>query len=208
MFLSHATFITLKKKSIVTQPTKNIDWLKFLGPKIEWSTLIYLPYETHCRNKAALLSNDKIASFSFFYHLFVMSQSVDKTFCLCFCLRWQQWKIIFVEGCKQWAKYSVGWKSLNKNFLSVRYRAPDDRRPPGAVDPSALSQRVPGRRLHLPGCLQTGLMSLDSVTLCDLVRYYDWIGTSYHNLSVHLIATADRALPPPCFLDSKRHCMS
>lgn len=106
----------------------------------------------------------------------------------------------FVGGCKEWAKYSVGWKLLKKNFLSIRYCAPDDRRPPGAADPSALSQRVPGRGLHLPGCLQTGLMSHDWATLCDLVCYSDWIGSLYRNLPVDLIATADCTLPLPCFL--------
>lgn len=44
-----------------------------------------------------------------------------------------------------------------KHFHFIRYCGAEAGRPPGAADPSIHSQRVPGRRLHLPGCLETGL---------------------------------------------------
>lgn len=44
-----------------------------------------------------------------------------------------------------------------KHFHLIRYCGAEVGRPPGAADPSIHSQCVPGRRLHLPGCLETGL---------------------------------------------------
>lgn len=114
----------------------------------------------------------------FFWNLITFHGTPDTAvhLCLCFCPPWHPWpekKTTLVWSRKK----TVLWQAVNSEliilsnencvkFLSVRYRAPDGRRPPGAADPSALSQRIPGRGLHLPGCLQTGLMSHDPVTLC------------------------------------------
>lgn len=43
------------------------------------------------------------------------------------------------------------------HFFSFRYCEAESGGPLGAAHPTPHSQRVPGRRLHLPGCRQTGL---------------------------------------------------
>lgn len=56
---------------------------------------------------------------------------------------------------------SDGLKRIHFHFL--RYCEAEGGGPLGAADPSFLSQCVPGWRLHLPGCCQTGLKCVTSL---------------------------------------------
>lgn len=113
-------------------------------------------------------------------------------------LVWSRKKSSYVGGCEQWANYTVRWRLLTLPLRQVSCTwcsattwscwslGPQPTYPWTKTPPSW----VPSNWLNV-------------TWLGDLVCYNDWISSSHHNLSVHLIATADRTLPLPCFLHSK-----